>query len=96
MAGEILNHCPLNEDFSSLTNTIKHDLTVTNLRMRWLRRKKNSLLQTAASARVAAAATALVESSENIFFSDIRTETDVSEKSNADLERPGLLTLIVD
>ena len=74
MAGEILlNDCPLNEDSSSLTNTIKHDLIVTNLRMRWLRRKKNSLLLTAASARVAAAATALVESRKNIFFSDIRT-----------------------
>ena len=79
MAGEILNHCPLNGDSSSLTNTIKHDLTVTNLRMRWLRRKKNSLLLTAASARVAAAATALVESRENIFFSDIRTETETQD-----------------
>ena len=55
---------------------------------------KNFLLPTAVSARVAAAAIALAESMPKT--SKTKNLADLSGRSNEDLARHGLLTLIVD
>ena len=65
--------------------------------MQWPRTTKNFHLPTAVSARAAAAAIALAESMlKTLNHSETKNLADLSGRSNEELARHGLLTLIVD
>ena len=69
----------------------------TTLRMRWPRMTRNFLLPTVVSVHAAAAAIALAESIQKAYnISETKNPTDLSGRSNEDLARPDLLTLIDD